>query len=123
MGMKRVAKLAAGCAALALSVVAPALAGDDGGKMRSVQGVLYWDGDPGTIYDPYWTNGQYKYDPDGYLLRNWRDPDQYHLMTAIGNHDGGKQNCVFRRRVVNSTWEFEHPILRICRKPPGDERD
>ena len=91
----------------------PALAA----SVKSAQGVSYWSGDPGPISDPYWTSGQYKYDPDGYLLRNGWQPDQFHLMTAIGDHDG-KENCVFRKRVTVTTWEFEHPILRVCRTPP-----
>ena len=42
-----------------------------------------------------------------------------HLMTVIGDH-AGKANCVFRQRVPVSTWEFQHPILRVCRAPPKD---
>jgi hypothetical protein len=54
-------------------------------------------------------------------LRNFRDADQYHLMTVIGPHPG-KENCVFRRRVGVSDWEFRHPILRVCRTPPNDKK-
>lgn len=87
-------------------------------SMRVAGGQAYWEGDPGPINEPYWTQGQYKYDPNGYLERGWRDPE-YHPMTVIGEHSG-KANCVFRKRVVISTWEFQHPILRVCRTPPRD---
>ena len=102
-------------ACVVLSV--PALA--QKGAVRTIQGQAFWDGDPGPISEPYWTQGQYKYDPNGYLERNARDPDQFHLMTVIGDH-AGKPNCVFRRRVTVSTWDFQHPILRVCRAPPKD---
>jgi hypothetical protein len=85
-------------------------------QMRVVNGQPYWDVDPGPI-DPgaYWTSGQYKYDPDGYLERNARDPDQFHLMTVYADH-AGKANCVFRQRLVQSDWDFRHPYLRVCRR-------
>jgi hypothetical protein len=84
--------------------------------IRTVNGTSFWDVDPGPIDPgPYWTSGQYKYDPNGYLERNWRDPDQYHEMTLYADH-AGKENCVFRKRVVISSWDFEHPYLRVCRK-------
>ena len=85
----------------------------------SNSGTAYWDGDPGPITDTFWTSGQYKYDPDGYMERNYRDTDTYHEMTVYADH-AGKANCVFRKRVVVSNWEFNHPILRVCRKPPKD---
>ena len=85
-------------------------------NIKTVNGTPYWDVDPGPI-DPgaYWTSGLYKYDPNGYLERNWRDPDQVHDMTVYANHSG-KANCVFRKRVAVSTWDFNHPYLRVCRK-------
>jgi hypothetical protein len=86
-------------------------------NVRTLQGESFWEGDPGPVTDPYWTQGQYKYDPNGYLLRNWRDADQLHLMTVIGPHSG-KENCVFRRRVTVSSWESRHPFIRVCRTPP-----
>lgn len=89
-------------------------------NVRVIEGQAFWTGDPGPVSDPYWTQGQYKYDPNGYLERNWFDPE-YHPMTVIGEHEG-KANCVFRRRVTITTWEFQHPILRICRTPPDDSR-
>ena len=88
-------------------------------QQRVISGQAFWEGDPGPITDSYWTSGQYKYDPNGYMERNWRDPDQLHLMTVIGNH-AGKTNCVFRRRVTITTWDFQHPILRVCRARPKD---
>ena len=96
-------------------VAAPALAIE----IKTAQGERYWDGDPGPITDTYWTSVQYKYDPNGYLERNWRDPDQLHEMTVYADH-AGKQNCVFRKRVTISTWDFQHPDLRVCRTPPKD---
>lgn len=104
-------------AALTLAAASPAAAQN----VRVLQGTPFWEGDPGPITDSYWVGGQYKYDPNGYMERNFWDPDQLHLMTLYGDHSG-KANCVFRRRVAISTWEYQHPIVRVCRKPPGDER-
>jgi hypothetical protein len=87
-------------------------------NMKIAQGQAYWDEDPGPVYDSYWVSGQYKYDPNGYLERSWRDPE-LHLMTVLANH-AGKTNCVFRKRVQISDWDFYHPILRVCRTPPKD---
>jgi hypothetical protein len=108
--------LLAGVVALAAATASPALAQ----KLRYANGAAYWDVDPGPI-DPgaYWTSGLYKYDPNGYLERNWRDADQLHEMTVYADH-AGKANCVFRKRVVVSTWDFQHPYLRVCRKPQKD---
>jgi hypothetical protein len=108
--------LLAGVAALVAAMASPAQAQ----KMRYANGTAYWDVDPGPI-DPgaYWTSGLYKYDPNGYLERNWRDSDQVHEMTVYADH-AGKQNCVFRKRVTISTWDFQHPYLRVCRKPQKD---
>lgn len=86
-------------------------------NVRTLNGESFWEGDPGPVTDPYWTQGQYKYDPNGYLLRNLREADQFHLMTVIGPH-AGKENCVFRRRVTVSSWEYQHPFIRVCRTPP-----
>jgi hypothetical protein len=101
-------------AALALTAL-PAVAQ----QVRVLQGTAFWEGDPGPVGDPYWTQGQYKYDPNGYLLRNRFDVDQVHLMTLYGEHSG-KANCVFRKLVVNTAWEFEHPFVRVCRRPQKD---
>lgn len=90
-------------------------------NIRTLQGTSFWEGDPGPISDSYWVSGLYKYDPNGYMERNPRDPDQLHLMTLYGDH-AGKANCVFRRRVVISSWDYQHPHVRVCRRPPGDER-
>lgn len=106
--------------ALAVALSGAAAAGGPS-EMRVVDGQSFWTGDPGPINDSYWTSGQYKYDPNGYLERNWFDPE-YRPMTVIGPHDG-KTNCVFRQRVVTTTWDFQHPILRICRQPPNDAKD
>ncbi len=88
------------------------------GTIKVAGGQSYWEGPPGPITDPYWTSGQYKYDPNGYMERSRWDLE-YRPMTVIGPH-AGNENCVFRRRVQISSWDYQHPILRICRKPPGD---
>ena len=87
-------------------------------NIRTAGGQSYWEGPPGPVTDPYWTSGQYKYDPYGYMERSRWDPE-YHPMTVIGPHSG-KENCVFRRRVQITSWDYQHPILRVCRKPPKD---
>ncbi len=108
--------------ALARIVAVSALAAAPGfaapaGNIRTIDGTAFWDGDPGPINPgSFWTSGQYKYDPNGYLERNARDPDQMHLMTLYGAHSG-RENCVFRRRVAVTTWDFNHPYLRVCRHP------
>ena|SRR5208282_5066600 len=85
-------------------------------NIRVVNGTAFWDVDPGPIDPgPYWTSGLYKYDPNGYMERNPRDPDQIHEMTVYAAHSG-KENCVFRKRVVHSNWDFQHLYLRVCRK-------
>jgi hypothetical protein len=88
------------------------------GNIRVAGGQSYWEGPPGPITDPYWTSGQYKYDPNGYMERSRWDPE-YHSMTVIGPHSG-TENCVFRRRVQITSWDYQHPILRVCRAPPKD---
>ncbi len=99
-------------AALALS--GPVFAGP--GLMKTVNGQAYWDEDPGPV-DPgtFWTSGQYKYDPEGYLDRNRWDVG-VQVNTVYAEH-AGKANCVFRKRVVNSSWDERHPYLRVCRRP------
>jgi hypothetical protein len=110
--------LTVGTMALAASLAwcGPAAAGGD--NIRTAGGQSYWEGPPGPVTDPYWTSGQYKYDPNGYMLRSRWDPE-YHPMTVIGPH-AGNENCVFRRRVQISDWDYRHPFLRVCRAPPKD---
>lgn len=105
----------AGLAAALVLAALPAAAQ----KMRVLQGEAFYEGDPGPISDSYWVSGQYKYDPNGYLERNWREPDQNRSMTVYGDH-AGRANCVFRTRVMNSSWDFQHPHIRVCRVPPRD---
>jgi hypothetical protein len=85
-------------------------------SMKTVNGEAYWDVDPGPI-DPgsFWTSGQYKYDPNGYMERYARQSEQVHEMTVYADH-AGKERCVFRKRVINSSWESQHPYLRVCRR-------
>lgn len=96
----------------------PALAAN----IKSAQGESYWDGDPGPITDSYWTSGQYKYDPNGYMERYVRQGDLNRLMTVYAAHSGGGR-CVFRRRVQVSDWDWRHPILRVCDPKYGVLKD
>ncbi len=114
MGRYSVVGIAALVAGLAWC--GPAAAG--AGHIRVAGGQSYWEGPPGPVTDPYWTSGQYKYDPNGYMERSRWDPE-YHPMTVIGLH-AGKENCVFRRRVQITSWDYRHPFLRVCRTPPKD---
>ena len=41
-----------------------------GGTIGVAGGSILLGGRPGQITDPYWTSGQYKYDPNGYMERN-----------------------------------------------------
>jgi hypothetical protein len=83
-------------------------------EMRTVGGQAYWTGDPGPV-EPgaYWASGQYKYDPDHYLSYYGDSPQDY-TMVVHANHMGAA-NCVWRKRVVNTDWEFRHPYLMVCR--------
>ena len=85
------------------------------GDVRTVGGVPFFRGDPGPI-DPgtFWTSGQYKYDPDGYMDINRWDSG-VHVNTVYGQHTGAP-NCVFRARVVIDDWDRRHPYVRICRR-------
>lgn len=86
-----------------------------GGGVRTVDGQSFWRGDPGPIDPgPYWTSGQYKYDPNGYLDQINRSADQLHDMTVYADHSG-KERCVFRKRVIIDNWEYHHPVIRVCR--------
>lgn len=83
------------------------------GEVRSVGGVAFFRGDPGPIDPgPYWTSGQYKYDPDGNMDFNRGS----HPNTVFGEHTGAA-NCVFRTRVVIDDWDRRHPYVRVCRRP------
>jgi hypothetical protein len=92
--------------------VAPSVAGAQ--SMRIVNGQAYWRGDPGPI-DPgaFWTGGEFQYDPQHYLGSRGSDAANY-LDVVYADH-AGKERCVWRKRVVNSNWDFQHPYLRVCR--------
>ncbi|MCI4677466.1 hypothetical protein K9U39_18375 [Rhodoblastus acidophilus] len=105
-------------AALGAGLALSGLEAAHAANIKVAGGQAYWEGDPGPVNDPYWTSGQYKYDPYGYMERNRWDPE-YHPMTVIGPHSGA-ENCVFRRRVQISNWDYNHPILRVCRAAPKD---
>jgi hypothetical protein len=84
-------------------------------SMRVVNGQAYWRGDPGPVApDPYWVGGQYKYDPYHFLSYYGSDPEDY--QEAVAADHRGADRCVWRKRVVNSDWEFHHPYIRVCRQ-------
>lgn len=105
-GLGRIAAVAAAASFVTLS---PAMAQ----HVRTVQGQSYWSGDPGPVSPgAYWEGGQYKYDPNHYLSDYGRDPQDF-VMTVNAPHSGPR-GCVWRKRVVNSNWEFHHPYIRVC---------
>ena len=101
---------AAALAVAAVVVTAPAQAQ----SMRTVNGQSYWRGSPGPI-DPgaFWDDGEYKYDPHHYLGFWGTDPADY-TDVVYADHTGSVR-CVWRKRVINTNWEFMHPYLRVCR--------
>jgi hypothetical protein len=105
-----------GAAFLASALLSGALpATAQPGGIRIVNGQAYWEGDPGPVQpDSYWTGDAYKYDPHNYNGRYNREPGIYD-ETVYADHEG-KERCVWRKRVINSNWEFQHPFLRVCRK-------
>ena len=99
--------------AMALFAVAPAA---EAARIKVADGEAYWDEDPGAIDPgPFWTSGQYKYDPNGYLDRYPRNAEQVRNMTVYADH-AGKERCVFRKRLITTNWDYEHPYLRVCRR-------
>jgi hypothetical protein len=115
--MKRrfgVAKVAAvSTAVLAVAAVA-AIQPAKAQSMRTVNGQSYWRGDPGPV-DPgsFWDSGEYKYDPHHYLGYWATDPADY-TDVVYADHSGAAR-CVWRKRVVNSNWEYQHPYMKVCR--------
>ena len=85
------------------------------GNIRTVNGVSFYEGDPGPVTDTFWTSGQYKYDPHGYMDINRWDTG-IHVNTVYAAHTGGA-NCVFRKRVITDDWDSRHPHVRVCRHP------
>ena len=107
--LKRAALFVAVLSTIPFAVLRPAQA-----EQRVVNGQAYWEGDPGPIDPgPYWTSGQRKYDRHHYMSWYGKDPQDYR-MTVYAEHSG-KARCVWRRRVINTEWEFQHPYLRVCR--------
>jgi hypothetical protein len=102
------ARIAAVAATASFVMIAPAAA-----AMRTVDGQNFWTGDPGPV-DPgaYYESGQERYDPHHYLSWYGSDPQNY-KMTVYGPHSGPTR-CVWRKRVINSDWEFRHPYIRVC---------
>jgi hypothetical protein len=103
------ATVAVAAAAVSLVTLSPAMAQ----HVRYAQGQAYWSGDPGPI-DPgsFWEGGQYKYDPNHYLSYYGREPQDF-LPVVYARHSGPR-GCVWRKRVVNSNWEFHHPYIKVC---------
>lgn len=110
--MKRwsgLASIAVVAAAASFVTLSPAAAQ----HIKYAQGQAYWSGDPGPVSPgAYWEGGQYKYDPDGFNSYYGREPGIY-LMSVQAPHSGPR-GCVWRRRVVNTAWEFRHPYIRVC---------
>jgi hypothetical protein len=82
----------------------------------TIQGQSFWTGsletsDPGTFFD----SGQARFDPNGYLDYGEGDEDLADQRQIIYANHPGAARCILRKRVVNTTWEFEHPYLAICR--------
>ena len=94
----------------ALAATQPALAQ----SMKVVNGQAYWRGDPGPITPgPFWSGGESRYDPNHYLGFWGSDPADY-TDVVYADHSGSAR-CVWRKRVVNSNWEFHHPYVKVCR--------
>ncbi len=95
-----------------LSALQPALAG----SMRTVNGQSYWEMDPGPVTpDAYWAGNAEKYDPHNYLSQVNREAQRQFDETLYAEHEG-RDRCVWRKRVVNSNWEYMHPFVRVCRR-------
>jgi len=109
--MKRssgLAIFAAVAAAASFVTLSPAAAG-----IRTVEGQTCWTGDPGPVYPgAYWASGQHQFDPHHYLSYYGSDPQDYKMVVHAPH--SGPRGCVWRKRVVNSNWEFHHPYLMVC---------
>lgn len=107
-GSFNLAKSAAVAAALSLAMLHPAAAG-----MKTVDGQAYWTGDPGPV-DPgaFYQGGQYRSDPHHYLSWYGEDPQDYKMVVHAPH--SGDNRCVWRKRVVNTSWEFHHPYIMVC---------
>jgi len=107
-GSFNLAKSAAVAAALSLVMLHPAAAG-----MKTVDGQAYWTGDPGPV-DPgaFYEGGQYRADPHHYLSWYGEDPQDYKMVVHAPH--SGDSRCVWRKRVVNTSWEFRHPYIMVC---------
>ena len=109
-GLKRMTALSAVLAAGAL-MAAPAAQAQ---SMRTVNGQAFWRGDPGPVAPgAYWVGGEYRYDPAHFQSYWGADPQDY-TDVVYAEHSGATR-CVWRKRVINSNWEFRHPYLRVCR--------
>lgn len=106
--LNALAKLAVIAAAAALASLNPAAAGT-----KTVDGQTYWTGDPGPVNpSAFFEGGQYKYDPHHYLSDYGDSPQDYKMMVHATH--SGNSRCVWRKRVINSNWEFHHPYIMVC---------
>ncbi|MDI9848946.1 hypothetical protein QM467_12855 [Rhodoblastus sp. 17X3] len=106
--LNALAKLAVIAAAASLGALHPAAAG-----MKVVDGQAYWTGDPGPVNPgAFYEGGQYKYDPRHYLSWYGSSPQDYKMMVHAAH--SGNSRCVWRKRVINSNWEFHHPYIMVC---------
>jgi hypothetical protein len=102
------AKVAVIAATASLASLHPAAAG-----MRIVEGQAYWTGDPGPVNPgAFFEGGQYKYDPHHYLSWYGDTPQNYKMIVHAAH--SGDSRCVWRKRVINSNWEFHHPYIMVC---------
>ncbi len=105
----------------ALSIVGLALAtfaappSAEAQAVRNVDGQAYWSGNPGAV-DPgsFWDSGEYRYDPHHFLGYWSGDPADY--SDVVYADHAGRARCVWRKRVTNTEWDFQHPYLRVCRR-------
>ncbi len=110
-GFTKATALSAAVLAIAAFAAAPSAKAQ---SVRHAGGQAYWSGNPGPV-DPgaFWDSGEYKYDPNHYLSDWSRDQADYSDVVYAPHR--GPARCVWRKRVVNSEWEFQHPYLRVCR--------
>lgn len=101
-------------ASSALAMAQPAAA-----TIRVVNGQAYWSGAPSggpvspSEAGPYFAGREYRYDPHHYMGWYGSDPQDY--RDVVYAQHSGRARCVFRQRVVNTNWEFQHPYLLVCR--------
>lgn len=111
-GFIKTTALSAAVLAIAAVAAAPSARAQN---VRIVDGQAYWTGNPGLV-DPgaFWESGEYKYDPNHYL-GDWSSDQADYLDVVFADHRG-RARCVWRERVVNTNWDYQHPYLKVCRR-------